>query len=461
MDAGTSGDADVCGGTVIFPAPRSGGRAPSFAAGIRFAARPMDPTPAEAPAPGPTPLPPSAFVFLLATAFLGSMGIGLIGPVVPYLVEPYLADASRLGSTVGWLTASYAICSFLAGPPIGAISDRYGRRPVLLVSLVGSAVGYLLFGLGGSLGMLFLGRIVDGITAGNFSAVFGAVADTTAPEKRAIRFGQMGAAFGAGFIVGPAVGGLATHLTGHLNAPVYVAAALAALSALWGTFVMPETMAAQNRATAITARSFNPLAQLGDLLALPPIRALLIAAGLFVLPFAMLTTTLALLGKEVLDWTAAQASTVFVVVGAANVVVQGFLLGTLVRRWGELRVARGAVGVTVLGLALLALVPVLESPLAMYVGAAVFAIGEGVFTASLSGLLSRRAGGTMQGRVQGGSQAMQSLARVIGPIAGGQLFQRVGPGAPYAVGLVLVALAGIPLFARGASEGGGQTTDDA
>ena len=182
------------------------------------------------------------------------------------------------------------------------------------------------------------------------------------------------------------------------------------------------------------------------------IRDRLIAAGLFVLPFAMLTTTLALLGKEVLGWNAAQASTVFVVVGAANVVVQGFLLGTLVRRWGELRVARGAVGVTVLGLALLALVPVLQSPLAMYVGAAVFAIGEGVFTAALGGLLSQRASGAMQGRVQGGAQAMQSLARVIGPVSGGQLFQRVGPGSPYAVGLGLVALAALPLMGAGATQ---------
>lgn len=410
-------------------------------------------------APSPTPLPRSAFAFLLATAFLGSMGIGLIAPVVPYLVEPYLRDPASLGSAVGWLLAAYAICSFLAGPALGAVSDRYGRRPVLIVSLVGSAVGYAIFGAGGSLAVLFLGRIVDGLTAGNFSAVFGAVADTTPPEQRGVRFGQMGAAFGAGFIVGPAVGGLATHLTGHLNAPVFVAAVLALVSAVWGFLVMPETRTDLDAAVPVTARSFNPLAQLGDLMAIPRLRGLLVAGALFVLPFAMLTATLTLLGKEVLGWSAARASTVFVVVGLCDVVVQGFLLKHLFGRWGELRVSRGAVAVTMVGLVLLAFVPLVRSDAVLYAGAGLFAMGEGVFTAALGALLSQRASGAMQGRVQGGSQAMQAMARVLGPVTGGQLFQRVGAGAPYAVGVLLVALAGVTLFGADAETTNAEATD--
>jgi MFS transporter, DHA1 family, tetracycline resistance protein len=185
--------------------------------------------------------PPTAtLVFILSSAFLFAMGIGLLGPVLPYLVGRYVPDPAALAATVSWLSVSYAFCAFFAAPLLGALSDRYGRKPVMLISLLGSAIGYFIFGWAGTLTLMFVGRIIDGITAGNFSANFGMLADSTEPEERGKYFGQIGAAIGGGFILGPALGGLVSQIS--LEAPVFVAAGLCLLNLLWGVLFVPETL---------------------------------------------------------------------------------------------------------------------------------------------------------------------------------------------------------------------------
>lgn len=178
------------------------------------------------------PLQKAPLLFLLITAFLFATGISIVFPVLPFIVAKYVPQVSQQAAVIGLLGAAYAFFSFFSSPVLGAMSDAYGRRPILILSLLGSATGYVLFGIGGSLWVLFLGRIIDGLCAGGIGALFGYVADTTPEEQRGKVFGQIGATTGAGFIIGPAIGGLASHLS--LSAPMFLAAGVALLNVLWG-----------------------------------------------------------------------------------------------------------------------------------------------------------------------------------------------------------------------------------
>lgn len=378
-------------------------------------------------------------LFLLATAFLFSMGLSLVFPVLPFVVAQYVPDPHRQATVIGWLAASYALLTFFSSPVLGALSDAYGRRPVLILSLLGSAVGYLIFGLGGSLLALFLGRGIDGLTAGGLSALFGYVADTTPEEERGKVFGQIGAVIGAGFIIGPAIGGLLSHL--GLSAPFYAAALVSVLNLLWGAFVLPESLSPERRTRHFDAAHLNPLRQLRGALASPVVRRLVGVSMLFILPFSLMQVAVTLLARDALGWGPGQVSTVFMVVGVCDIVAQGLLLPSLLRWLGDQGVARLGLGLGVAGMVGLALVSPLGSAALLYLGVILFASGEGIFNASLAALLSSAVPGESQGQVQGGAQGFQSLAQVAGPLAGGALYSRLGGAPTFAAGSVVVALA--------------------
>jgi len=392
-------------------------------------------------------VPRATLVFLVATAFLGALGIGLVNPVVPYLAAQFVSERD-LALTVGVLSTSYAGAAFLAAPGLGALSDRFGRRPILIVSVLGSAVGYLCFGAAHATWVLVLGRVIDGVTAGNFSAVFASLSDSTKPEDRGRVFGYVGASFGAGFITGPAIGGLLSRF--GLAAPFYFAAGLCLLNALFGCFFMPETRPADARREPVRLSRLNPFTQLSELLALPTLRPLLVTSVLFALPFAMMTTLLALLTKDALAWTPTRASSLFVAVGLSDICVQGFLLGKLLKWLGERRAALGGLTLATSGLAGMALTNAWPHAALLLPAVVAFAVGEGVFTACLSALLSLAAGPEAQGRVHGGSQGLQSLTQMVGPMLGGMLYARVNPAMPFALGAGLLALTAL-LFARATS----------
>jgi MFS transporter, DHA1 family, tetracycline resistance protein len=378
----------------------------------------------------------SALMFILGNAFLTAMGFGIVLPVLPYIVAEYVSP-QNLAATVGWLAASYAICSFFAAPVLGALSDVWGRRPVLLLSLLGSAVGYVLFGLGGALWMLFLGRIIDGLTAGSFSALSAYLADVTAPEERGRYFGLIGATVGAGFILGPALGGLVARF--GLQAPVFVAAGLTILNMLWGFVFMKDTRARESK--AITIAQLNPFTTLAGLLNIPHLRGLLLVGFLFMLPFAAMQGTLTVLAKDALAWGPDRVSILYTAVGVSDIVVQGLLFGWLIRKLGEKGVATLGLCLNVAGLVGMAFLPHFSLGWLLIVSVVGFAIGEGIFTASLGTLLSRAADSESQGKVQGGSQSMQSLAQIAGPLAGGQMYSRLGASVPFWSGAALVLTA--------------------
>ncbi|WP_216323726.1 MFS transporter [Deinococcus aestuarii] len=395
-------------------------------------------------------------LFLLITAFLFATGISLVFPVLPYIVARYVPQVSQQAAMVGLLGAAYAFVSFFSAPVLGALSDAYGRRPVLILSLVGSAIGYVIFGIGGSLGMLFVGRVIDGLCAGGLGALFGSVADTTPGEERGRVFGQIGATVGAGFIIGPAMGGLASQLS--LSAPMFLAAGVSLLNVLWGLFVLPESLPAHRRSRHFGAPHLNPLRQLSGALAYPVVRRLVTVSVLFALPLSIMQVTVALLGRDTLGWGPSQASTLFILVGLSDIVAQGFLLPHLIRLLGERGVAVLGLSLGCAGMIGLALLPALPHAALMYGSTLAFAVGEGIFTASQNALISIATPADAQGQVQGGAEAFGSLAQVVGPLGGGQLYSRLGPGATYgtvaALGLAALGLliGQRPLAGRPSSE---------
>jgi MFS transporter, DHA1 family, tetracycline resistance protein len=201
-------------------------------------------------------------VLLLVIALLNTMGLTIILPLVPFLTLQYLAHPTNLAAIVGWLAAAYGLCQLIAAPGLGVLSDRFGRRPILFICLLGSAIGYLIFGLGGALWLLFLGRIIDGLTGGNISILFGYIADITEPEDRGKYFGMLGSAAGVGSLIGPALGGLLATI--NYRAPFLAAAGLLLLTLVWGYFLLPESLDNKHRITSIAVSELNPLKQLAS-----------------------------------------------------------------------------------------------------------------------------------------------------------------------------------------------------
>ncbi|WP_041243893.1 tetracycline resistance MFS efflux pump [Gloeobacter kilaueensis] len=377
-------------------------------------------------------MPRSPLLFVLLTVFIDLMGGSLLVPVLPYLVERFRSDAL----TIGLLTSSFSIAQFLATPVLGTLSDRFGRRPVLLICVFGTSVGYFLFALANQLWVLFLARTIAGATGGVVSTAQAYIADTTPPEKRTGAFGLIGAAFGLGFILGPAIGGALVHF--DLNAPVYFAGALALFNLLLGSFTLKESLPPEKRQRRSGLDALNPFKQLSRLVGDGKIRGLLVGFFLFNFAFAGFTSIFALSIKDRFGWGPAQVVWVFAFIGVVSTFVQGWLIRQLVPRFGEPRLALSGLGCICFAFALIALIPAGSW---LYLTQGVLALGVGLATPSLRGLLSNTATASDQGRVLGGAQSLVSLGQVLGPLAASSSYDYLGQLVPFWGGAVTLLLA--------------------
>ncbi len=381
--------------------------------------------------------PRRALAFIFGVAVLDLLGLTLLLPVTPFLVRQYEAGAIY----VTLMTVVYAAAQFLAAPLLGRLSDHYGRKPVLLLCLLGSALGYFLFGIGGALWVLLLSRLIDGITGGNMSIVSAYVADVTPPEERAKNFGLIGMAFGIGFVFGPAIGGALSQIS--LAAPAFAAGTFSLLAVLAGLIVLPESLSLARRATGrITAAEINPFASIWRMLRRSTLGVLLLVQCLFIFAFDGINNVAGLFAMDKFAITPFALSMLFVLIGVALGAAQG-MIGKLTPRFGEKRLA--IIGFGAMSLAQLAtfLAPAywLWFPLQ-----AVASVAAGFIYPTMGAMIANSVSLDEQGQVNGVGTSLNGLMTVLGPLAAGVAYDQVMPGAPYWLGVALFVIAALMLL---------------
>lgn len=385
-----------------------------------------------------------ALIFGLTSVFLIGISFSIITPVIPFLVQPYITNPSNQTIVVTLLMSVYALCMFFSAPVLGALSDRFGRRPLLLVSLSGAAIGFLVFGVGGSLWVLFAGRIIEGITGGSISTIFAYFADITPREQRTKYFGWISAISGVGTVMGPTIGGLIAAKFGYA-APLYFGAAITLLNVGYGYFFMPESLDKQYRSTAIPFARLNPFVQLANVLSIKNLNRLLIAAFLLWLPSGSLQAILSQFTIDTFSWKPALIGLVFSILGVQDILSQGLIMPRLLLKFSDQQIARIGMVAEIIGYGLIAISAVSAYYPLFIAGMFVFGFGDSIFGPSFNGLVSKSVDASEQGRVQGGSQSIQSLARIVGPIIGGQLYVLLGSAVPAVMGVLLISIALIVL----------------
>jgi DHA1 family tetracycline resistance protein-like MFS transporter len=365
----------------------------------------------------------AAMAFIFAIVLLDVIALGIVIPVLPKLIETMLGgDTPRAAEVFGFFGTAWALMQFTFSPVLGALSDRFGRRPVLLISMTGHGLDYVLMALAPSLAWLFIGRIVSGITAASFSTAYAYIADVTAPEKRAGAFGMVGAAFGIGFVLGPALGGLLGTIDPRL--PFWVAAAFSLANAAYGWFVLPESLACEHRMAFSWSRA-NPVGSLRLFSRHLELVGLAGVAFLYQLAHVVLPSVTVLYTSYRYGWNNATMGLTLAAVGIASGIVQAALIRPAVDRFGErtaliVGLLCGAAGFTIYGLA--------TTSAGFWSGIPVMALW-GLAGAAAMGLMSRLVGVSEQGQLQGANASIMALAGLLGPGLFTQAFARsIAPG---------------------------------
>ena len=373
-------------------------------------------------------------LFLIVVVDL--IGFGIIIPLLPFYAEFFDAGPA----TVGLIMATYSFTQFLAAPFWGRLSDRIGRRPVLLVSLAGTAAAYLWLGFADTLWALFAARAMGGFMAGNISAAFAYVADVTTPENRAKGMGMIGAAFGLGFIIGPAVGGILAGpdpINADYQSPAFAAAGLSAIALVLGLFLLKESLA-QDIRDRLNARPREArLAQFRRSLDFPHLGFLVFMSFLATVAFAGLEATFAMWSRRQFGWGPEQNGYLFAFVGIIGAAVQGGMVGRLAKRFGETQLIIQGAGLLCLGVFL---IPLSNTLPLLIIAMTIAGVGFSIISPALNSAISLRVDEENQGLVMGVTRSATTLARVAGPAFAGLLFAVLGKDWPYFAGAIIMAI---------------------
>lgn len=390
-----------------------------------------------------SPVRGGAVIFIFVTILLDTLALGVIIPILPKLVESFVDnDTASAAKIFGVFGTAWALMQFFFSPILGGLSDRFGRRPVVLLSNFGLALDYVLMALAPSLAWLFVGRVISGITSASISTSFAYIADITPPEKRAAVFGKVGAAFGAGFILGPAIGGLLGGMDPRL--PFWVAAGLSFANTLYGFLILPESLPSDRR-SPFRWKSANPLGSLHLLRSDRVLAGLSLANFFGQVAHVVLPSTFVLYATYRYGWDAATVGLTLALVGVCAMVVQGAGIGPIVSRLGERRALLLGLGCGAIGFLIFGMAP--TGPL-FWLGIPVMAFW-GVAGAATQSLMTRLVAPDQQGQLQGATNSVQSVSQLVGPFLftltfayfiGAQAPAKL-PGAPFLLASALLLLA--------------------
>jgi len=374
---------------------------------------------------------------------LNSIGFSVVLPLLPFIVGQYL-PSQQVVVGMSALLSVFAACTFLAAPVFGALSDHYGRKIILIISLSGSVIGYVLFGIGGALWVLFLGRIIDGLTAGNISTLFAFIADNTEPEERTKWFGYIGAVMGIGKIGGPALGGLLGSIV--LGLPFFVTAGFLFISGLAVYFLLPESLAPEKRTKQLTLDSFNTFSQFKAIFSLRKVKLLLIPGVLFYAGLGIFQFNFTLFLKDIYRWGPALIGSMLTLVGVCEIMSRALLLPWLLKHFNERSI--GIAGLLGLGsgLGLILAGTFIHSVMIIALAVISIIVGEGLFDPAYTGELSQSVDESQQGKLQGVNQSLQSANNMLIPLGAAAIYF-YSPGMLYATATLIVLVA-VMMYAR-------------
>jgi multidrug resistance protein len=389
----------------------------------------------------------SPLIVIFVTVFIDLLGFGIIIPLLPFYAESFGASAL----TIGLLGTSFSLMQFLFSPIWGRWSDRIGRKPIILVGLMGSCLSYLVLALAGSLPLVFVARIIGGIAGANIPTAQAYIADVTTAENRARGMGMVGAAFGLGFIFGPAIGGTLSHFSPET--PMWFASALC-----FANFIAAWALLPESRVVSESTKSLGRMEAFRHAMTKPTLVLLLALYFLVTMAFSWFEATFALFSEATFGYTAATIGFVFTFIGFILSLVQGVLVGKVVKRVGERRLIPAAIFAIAMGIGLL---PFVWNVGTLLTALGILAMGMGFNSPALSSMVSRLSSADDQGGILGLASSIASLGRVVGPAIGGFLYDQYGPRTPYVTAAIMMAITSLVAFAgfqsREAHAGGDPT----
>ena len=359
------------------------------------------------------------FWIIIGIVLLNSIGMSVVLPLLPFIVGKYL-PSEQIVVGMSALMSVFAACTFFAAPIFGSLSDRYGRKNILILSLLGSVIGYVLFGIGGALWILFLGRIIDGLTAGNISILFAYISDTTEPKERAKWFGYIGSAMGIGKLGGPALGGLLGGIS--LSLPFFVTGALIFLSGLATYFLLPESLAREKRTQHLSLNSFNVFSHFKAIFSLKQIKLLLVLGILFYAGLGVFQFNFTIFLKDIYKWGPVFIGTMLTLVGICEFFSRAVLLPWLLKRCNEKSIGiAGLIGFGI-GLALILLSIFIPSVFIIALAVIFIISGEGLFDPTYNAKLSQSVDESQQGKLQGVNQSLQAANNMLIPLGAAAIY---------------------------------------